>query len=53
MLNLNQTLSELFSVIEGAVIAVYVTVRVLTYTGDFTRMVNSLKAIQVRQPVSP
>lgn len=41
-----QALADLFTVIEAVVIAVYVGAKILTYSGDFTRMYMSLKAIQ-------
>ena len=36
----------MFTVIESVVIAVYIGAKILTYTGDFTRMYISLKTIQ-------
>lgn len=42
-----KTLANLFTVIESVIVAVYVSAKVLTYTGDFTRMRTSLHIIQV------
>jgi ATP-binding cassette subfamily B (MDR/TAP) protein 1 len=43
-----QELADLFTIIECVVIAIYIGAKILTYSGDFTRMFMSLKAIQVR-----
>ena len=36
----------MFTVIESVVIAIYIGAKILTYSGDFTRMYISLKAMQ-------
>ncbi|OCF38975.1 hypothetical protein I317_07230 [Kwoniella heveanensis CBS 569] len=38
--------ADLFSVLEAVVIAIYTSAKIWTYTGDFTRMRNSLKTIE-------
>ncbi|WVF68289.1 hypothetical protein IAT40_003054 [Kwoniella sp. CBS 6097] len=45
--------ADLFTVLEAVVIAIYTSAKIWTYTGDFTRMRNSLKTIEswiTRQP---
>ncbi|WRT65273.1 uncharacterized protein IL334_002216 [Kwoniella shivajii] len=37
--------ADVFSVLESVVIAVYISARIFTYTGDFSRMKNSLQII--------
>ncbi|WVQ95838.1 hypothetical protein IAU59_002937 [Kwoniella sp. CBS 9459] len=38
--------ADLFTVLEAVVIAIYTSAKIWTYTGDFTRMRNSLKTIE-------
>lgn len=44
---ISKSIADLFTVIEAVIVAVYITARVWTYTGDFARMNTSLKKMQV------
>jgi ATP-binding cassette subfamily B (MDR/TAP) protein 1 len=38
--------ANLFSILETVVVAIFISAKILTYTGDVTRMRMSLKAMQ-------
>lgn len=42
-----QTIIEIFAVSEAIQIATFISGRLLTFVGDFSRMASSLKVIQV------
>lgn len=41
-----QSVANLFTVLEAVVIAIYISAKILTYTGDVTRMRMSLRSMQ-------
>jgi hypothetical protein len=45
---IHQALADLFTVIESVFVSIYIGAKILTYSGDFTRMYMSLKIMQVR-----
>jgi ABC-type multidrug transport system fused ATPase/permease subunit len=45
------SVANLFTIIEAVIVAVYICARIWTYTGDFARMNNSLRTIQVSLPL--